>query len=92
MSKKANNNVEKQKQSKKTDEAFNDPWISMRKGLGIIIVFSVGMALLTFYTIKPEAGFTIFERIGYSLFFGGAIWLVFFGYILLHRFLNRNRR
>lgn len=92
MSKKASKNIEKQSKGKKSNEAFDDPWISMRKGLGIIIFISIAMAFLTFYTIKPEAGFTIFERIGWSLFFGGAIWLVFFGYILLHRFINRNRR
>lgn len=63
-------------------------WIPYRQGVIVIAVLSIGMAILTTYQaleVKPLG-----EAILYGLFFGGSLWLIFFGMILVNRFLGRH--
>ena len=79
----------KQKPSEQTteDAKLNQPWISMRTGLKIIAVTSIGMAVLTAWQVIPSKGWL--EGILWGLLFGALIWAVFFGNILITRFLRR---
>lgn len=65
----------------------NEPWISMRSGVIIIAITSVGMAVLTAAQVAPVQGWG--EGLLWGLLFGGLIWAIFFGYIFINRFLRR---
>ncbi|NLG96896.1 MAG: hypothetical protein GX491_06005 [Chloroflexi bacterium] len=62
------------------------PWISMKTGLRVIWIASIGMAVLTAIQVVPERG--LVEGIFWGVVFGGMIWLIFWGYYLFHRFLR----
>lgn len=85
------NIVPKTPKKKKTDDELrarlNKPWISMRRGLRIITITSIAMAVLTAWQVIPSRGWL--EGILWGLLFGGLIWAIFFGNILLNRFLRR---
>jgi uncharacterized membrane-anchored protein len=70
-----------------TEKNLNQPWISMRSGLKIITVTSVVMAVLTAWQVIPSRGWL--EGILWGLLFGALIWAIFFGNILITRFLRR---
>lgn len=72
------------------EESLNKPWISMRKGVNIIAVTSVLMAVLTAWQAIPSKGWL--EGILWGLLFGGLIWVVFFGNILINKFLRKLSR
>jgi hypothetical protein len=76
-----------QPKEKDTEESLNQPWISMRSGLRIIAVTSIGMAVLTAWQVIPSKGWL--EGILWGLLFGALIWAIFFGNILITRFLRR---
>lgn len=65
----------------------NQPWISMRSGLIIVAITSIGMAVLTFIQVYPALGFWVGVQKG--LLFGVMIWVIFWGYFFLRRFLSR---
>ena len=69
------------------EKSLSRPWISMRSGLKIITVASIGMAVLTAWQVIPAKGWL--EGILWGLLFGGLIWAVFFGNILIMRFFRR---
>ena len=86
MTKKKKN---KQKPKEQTIEAknLNQPWISMRTGVRIMAVASIGMAVLTAWQVIPVKGWL--EGILWGLLFGALVWAIFFGNILITRFLRR---
>ena len=59
----------------------------MRKGMIIIAFTSVAMAVLTAVQVIPSRGWV--EGILWGLLFGALIWAIFFGNILINRFLRR---
>ena len=59
----------------------------MRRGLIIIAVTSVVMAVLTAWQVIPARGWL--EGILWGLLFGAFIWAIFFGNILINRFLRK---
>lgn len=63
------------------------PWISMRSGLQIITITSIGMAILTAYQVIPQRGWL--EGIFWGLLFGVLIWAVFFGFLFFNRLIKR---
>jgi fatty acid desaturase len=69
------------------EKSLNQPWISMRSGLKIIAVTSIAMAVLTAWQVIPSKGWL--EGILWGLLFGALIWAIFFGNILITRFLRR---
>lgn len=60
--------------------------MSMKTGMRVIWVASIGMAVLTAVQVIPERGLA--EGAFWGIVFGGMIWLIFWGYYLLHRFLR----
>ena len=79
------------KKSKKRKEERKDPlvqpWISMRRGLIIIAITSIAMAALTAWQVIPSKGWL--EGILWGLLFGALIWAIFFGNLLITRFLRK---
>jgi hypothetical protein len=85
VKKKKNNKPKEQKQEQKLD--LNQPWISMRKGMIVIAITSVALAVLTASQVVPARGWL--EGILWGLLFGALIWAIFFGNILINKFLRR---
>ena len=79
-------NTEKKKEETSKDP-LTQPWISMRSGIKIIVFTSIAMAVLTAWQVIPSKGWL--EGILWGLLFGALIWVIFFGNILLNRFLRR---
>lgn len=80
----------KKKQKKQANQTLNQnpgPWISMRVGIIVISITSVAMAVLTAYQAIPLKG--VVDGILYGVFFGVMIWIIFFGFILINRFLRK---
>jgi hypothetical protein len=79
------------KKPKKTKEETKDPivqpWISMRRGLIMIAITSIAMAVLTAWQVIPSKGWL--EGILWGLLFGALIWAIFFGNLLITRFLRK---
>ncbi len=73
--------------SKQKDAPGMEPWISMRSGLIIITITSIGMAVLTGIQTVPALGWG--EGILWSALFGALIWIIFFGMNFVNRFLRR---
>jgi hypothetical protein len=65
---------------------LNDPWISMRTGLILVGLASLGMAILTAWQVAPERG--LLEGVLWGLLFGGIIWAIFWGFYFLRRLLH----
>ncbi|HSK67224.1 MAG TPA: hypothetical protein VK888_09850 [Anaerolineales bacterium] len=84
-----NNSKPKNKKpaKKKEEKSLSQPWISMRRGLIIIAITSVVMAVLTAWQVIPSRGWL--EGILWGLLFGAFIWVIFFGNILINRFLRK---
>jgi len=72
-----------QKEGKQTVQ----PWISMRSGLITMAITSVALAVLTAWQVIPSRGWV--EGILWGLLFGALIWAIFFGNILINRFLKK---
>jgi uncharacterized membrane protein len=77
----------KKRKKTKDVESLNQPWISMRKGLIVIAITSVAMAVLTAWQVIPSKGWV--EGILWGLLFGAIIWAIFFGNILINRLLHK---
>jgi uncharacterized membrane protein len=77
----------KKKKAQKPEQSLNQPWISMRKGIIVIAITSVAMAVLTAWQVISSQGWV--EGILWGLLFGTLIWAVFFGNILINKLLRR---
>jgi len=77
----------KKKKEETPSDPLTQPWITMRSGIKIIAFTSVAMAVLTAWQVIPSKGWL--EGILWGLLFGALIWAIFFGNILLNRFLHR---
>jgi fatty acid desaturase len=77
----------KKKKAQKEEIDLNQPWISMRRGLIIIAITSVAMAVLTAWQTIPSKGWL--EGILWGLLFGALIWAVFFGNIFINKLLRK---
>jgi hypothetical protein len=73
------------KKGKVQDSQKPEPWLSMKTGLIIIGIVSVGMAILTAIQVIPSQG--VLQGILKGILFGGLIWAIFWGYYLFRRFL-----
>lgn len=67
----------------------SDAWISMRTGLIVVTVVSIGLAILTMWTTVPAIGWA--EGVLWGLGFGGAVWLVFVGFFFFNRLVRGKR-
>ena len=77
----------KKRKEQKVENNLTQPWISMRSGIKIIAFTSIAMAVLTAWQVIPSKGWL--EGILWGLLFGVLIWAIFFGNILLNRFLHK---
>ena len=77
----------KKTDAKEKSKPSSKAWISMRTGVGLITVISIGMAVLTAWEAIPQKGWV--EGILWGLLFGVLIWAVFFGMIAFNRFIRR---
>jgi len=73
----------------KARQKQDDAWISMRSGLIVITVLSVGLAVLTAWTTVPALGW--FEGLLWGLGFGIAVWLVFIGFLYFNLWVRAKR-
>ena len=64
-----------------------EPWISMRRGLIVITLTSIGMAVLMAWQVVPVKGWM--EGILWGLLSGVLIWIIFFGMIFFNRLIRR---
>lgn len=77
----------KKKKEETPNTSVSQPWISMRSGIKIIAFTSIAMAVLTAWQVIPSKGWL--EGILWGLLFGALIWAIFFGNILINRFLRK---
>jgi hypothetical protein len=77
----------KKRKEEKAKNIVSQPWISMSSGMKIIALTSIALAVLTAWQVIPSKGWL--EGILWGLFFGVLIWAIFFGNVLLNRFLRK---
>ena len=86
----AKNKKKRKEKEQDIEKSLSQPWLSMRSGLKIMTVTSVIMAALTAWQVIPSKGWV--EGILWGLLFGALVWAVFFGNVLITRFLRGNRK
>jgi hypothetical protein len=81
--------AKKPKKQKDPKEAkpSNQPWISMRSGLVAIAITSVALAVFMAWQVIPSRGWV--EGILWGLLFGALVWAIFFGNILINKWLRK---
>ncbi|RPJ27290.1 MAG: hypothetical protein EHM33_08595 [Chloroflexi bacterium] len=77
----------KKPKDRKAEKQPVQPWISMRSGLITMAITSVALAVLIAWQVAPSQGWL--EGILWGLLFGALIWAIFFGNILINRFLKK---
>jgi hypothetical protein len=77
----------KKQKDAELQKKLTQPWISMRRGLIIVGITSVAMAVLTAWQVIPSRGWL--EGILWGLLFGGLIWAIFFGNLFINKLLRR---
>ncbi len=85
-SRKKKKTIKQQEQNLNSQKALNEPWIPMRKGLMIIAITSVVMAVLTAAQVIPQRGWL--EGILWGLLFGALIWVIFWGFYFFRRIFH----
>jgi hypothetical protein len=81
------NNPKKEKKQKVENFPAPQPWLSMQRGMVIITITSIAMAVLTAWQVIPAKGWG--EGLLWGLLFGAFIWAIFFGNLLVNRFLRK---
>jgi hypothetical protein len=83
----ANRPASKKEKGMSSNNTASQAWISMRIGVIVMGIVSIGMAALTAYNAIPSVG--VWEGILWGLLFGGSLWIIFLIAILFHRFMRR---
>ncbi|NLF64607.1 MAG: hypothetical protein GX579_08380 [Chloroflexi bacterium] len=78
---------QQEKKEKPPVPQTNEPWLSKRTGLGIMIVFTLAFAAFIAYQLEPSLG--LLEAILWGLGFGAATWGVFGLALAFNRFVRR---
>lgn len=79
------------KQESKPEVIFErKPWIEKQKGLKVIILISLSLALWVGYQIIRAEG-NWGRGILWGLIFGASTWLVYFGMNAFHSLFNKNK-
>jgi len=63
-------------------------WLSMRTGIILITILSIGMTVLTAWQSVPVKGWL--DGILLGLFFGGSLWIIFLGFLLYGRLFRKH--
>ncbi len=82
-----NKNKTKKTPKEKKEELTIQPWISMRRGMIIMAITSVALAVLVASQVIPSTGWL--EGILWGLLFGGLIWAIFFGNLWISKRLRK---
>jgi uncharacterized membrane protein len=82
-----NKKMSSNKQSNQENKLRTEPWLSMRSGVIIIAITSIGMTVLTAIQVVPAKGWV--EGLLWSVLFGALIWVIFFGMNFINRFFRR---
>lgn len=77
----------KDNQDEELRKRLNQPWISMRRGLIIMTIASIALAVLIAWQVIPSRGWL--EGILWGLFFGGLVWAIFFGNLFINKLIRR---
>lgn len=77
---------QKNKENSKSTGTINEAWLSMRTGLIVMAVVSLGMGALTAWSGIQTQG-TV-KGLLWGLGFGAAVWVVFVIALLFNRFLR----
>ena len=81
--------MSKKEQDKKVEEVFErKPWIDKVKGMRVIIFAAIGLAVLVAYQIIQGSG-DWGQGILWGLIFGGSVFLVYFGMMAFHKWVNK---
>jgi len=71
----------------KVEDPKVQPWISMRSGMTIMAFASLALAVFIAWQVSASRGWG--EGILWGLLFGALIWAIFFGNLLITRFLRK---
>ena len=86
MNKRAQRKLDRQQQPKKN---INDPWISMRNGIIIMTIVSIGLvAYITYQALQNPAN-SFAQSLQGGLVMGGMLWVIFVGLLLANRYIFR---
>jgi len=66
------------------------PWIERTKGMRVIILVSLGLAVLVAYQIIRGSG-DWGQGILWGLIFGVSVFLIYFGMNAFHKMMNKNK-
>lgn len=82
--------LSKKEQEKEINEIFErKPWIDKIKGMRVIVLAALALAVLVaFQIIRGEGNWG--QGILWGLIFGGSVFLVYFGMMAFHRWVNKD--
>ena len=81
--------ADNEEKSNAESPALNQSWLSMRTGLIIMTIVSLGFAGFVAWNYYESSG--IFKAILIGLMFGGILWAIFVGNLYFNRFLRRKK-
>lgn len=82
--------MSKKEQEKKVEEIFErKPWIEKTKGMRVIFIAAIALSVLVAYQIIQGSG-NWGQGILWGLIFGGSVFLVYFGMMAFHRWVNKD--
>ena len=83
--------MSKKEQDKNSEEIFErKPWIEKAKGMRVIIIAGLALAVLVAYQIIQGSG-NWGQGILWGLIFGGSVFLVYFGMMAFHKWVNKEK-
>jgi predicted cobalt transporter CbtA len=83
--------LSKKEQDKNSEEIFErKPWIEKAKGMRVIIIAGLALAVLVAYQIIQGSG-NWGQGILWGLIFGGSVFLVYFGMMAFHKWVNKEK-
>ena len=81
--------MSKKEQDQKVEEVFErKPWIQKARGMQVIIIAAILLAVLVAYQIIQGSG-DWGQGILWGLIFGGSVFLVYFGMMAFHKWVNK---
>ncbi len=93
MNKRARRKLERQQEEQNEPiKSLTDPWISMRSGLIIMTVASIGLVIWTTYQALQNQGVTFWDAFSGSLILGGFLWVIFIGLLLANRYIFKRHK
>ena len=83
--------MSKKEQENNSEEIFErKPWIEKAKGMRVIIIAGLALAVLVAYQIIQGSG-NWGQGILWGLIFGGSVFLVYFGMMAFHKWVNKEK-